>query len=522
MSCQDCEPGTYANIAIASTTCLGCMPGTYSDISGLTVCRSCEAGKAINTSLATACIECSVLDGRFPNLDFSATECIGVPTFLHAAALCSRMDGSTTDLSGHTAHYGTCVATGFKHLNIFLPNDVKPRFAGLTLKVEVQKEDRYSQMITSDSTSSLQIYSSSRGILYVEDSSINIIGLSSLVLESGRGVFSISIKPTFASVSLQHGARLLRQPFLYVQGTDVQGSAIQDQVMRTGILPIKLPGTELSACPRGHVLVLDQPAETGGGQGALGACQPCQTGKYSVNALSPEGCIACPKSGTCINGNRPIFDATKIEVSIDLDLSSDSDDEDVKQALADKLNVDVMTIMLSESSVQRRDVRKINFIVYGEPARISSLAQNLKTMEGVVVQGQEETEGGGVVRTGEVWEEIDGVYLLRYMCVCVCGTVRVSLCVGGGGFVYLRPRHHQFWSLSLALSLALFLYNQEMPAWESADKHHNRTSRVFAVWPYQIYCRGLQCVCQMPRRRHVPRWRAVSSQRAWLSVGCGN
>ena len=84
------------------------------------------------------------------------------------------------------------------------------------------------------------------------------------------------------------------------------------------------------------------------------------------------------------------------------------------QALAAKLKVDASTIVLSSfAGAARRGVQKIVFEVYGEPSKIASLSEDLKTMEGVVVQGDVGSASGEDIRKGEVWEEENGVFMLR-------------------------------------------------------------------------------------------------------------
>jgi len=58
-------------------------------------------------------------------------------------------------------------------------------------------------------------------------------------------------------------------------------------------------------------------------------------------------------------------------------------------------------------------MQKVVFEVYGEPSKITALSENLKTMEGVVLQQDVGSVSGEEIRAGEVWEEVKGVYILK-------------------------------------------------------------------------------------------------------------
>ena len=157
----------------------------------------------------------------------------------------------------------------------------------------------------------------------------------------------------------------------------------------------------------GYILSLE-----GSALPASGACKKCAPQTYSLNPLAPEGCIECPKTATCINGGKPIFGASKVAGEIELDLPAGSGPDAIRQALAEKLKVDVSTIVLPASSQGHRAVQNVTFEIYGEPSQIDSLAQSLSTMPGVVVTGSPEA-AGQTSRPGEVWEEVNGVFMLR-------------------------------------------------------------------------------------------------------------
>jgi len=89
-----------------------------------------------------------------------------------------------------------------------------------------------------------------------------------------------------------------------------------------------------------------------------------------------------------------------------LSLPPDSSDEDIRRAVADKLGVDPSMIVLPNANGRRME---IVFQIVGEASDIESLADTLAA-SGVVVQ-QVET-GDDPMAEGEVWEEVDGQYIL--------------------------------------------------------------------------------------------------------------
>lgn len=208
-----CIPGTYANAITGATSCENCGAGTYSNATGSTSCQQCEAGKASTALAGTTCLDC--LDS-FANAPLGATECIGAPLPMQAVYLCG------IDSAQHAAGYGPCVATPYHSLNVSgIPGTIElPALAGLSFPVVVHKLDRYNQIITIDSTSSLEAKAALNGDVDAVDASVTITG-SFGVFQKGKAAFSIAVKPTFTNTDrLQGVVELLRQPYLFFEGLD--------------------------------------------------------------------------------------------------------------------------------------------------------------------------------------------------------------------------------------------------------------------------------------------------------------
>jgi hypothetical protein len=160
----------------------------------------------------------------------------------------------------------------------------------------------------------------------------------------------------------------------------------------------------VDSCPIGHKLTLCPPGE----DSCLNTgCQACPNEHYILNTSDPgDECRACPSSAKCINGRPPIFKAKSVQGKLELSLPPGSSDEDIRRAVADKLGVDPSMIVLPNANGRRAE---IVFQIVGEASDIESLADTLAA-SGVVVQ-QVET-GDDQMAEGEVWEEVDGQYIL--------------------------------------------------------------------------------------------------------------
>lgn len=96
---------------------------------------------------------------------------------------------------------GPCVATPYHRLELIgLHTHELPGFAGVTLELVVLKKDAYGQTNIPDSLSSVQLFSA------MNDTKINFfLGSIFASFKLGRAVCSITIKLTFANISVSMG-----------------------------------------------------------------------------------------------------------------------------------------------------------------------------------------------------------------------------------------------------------------------------------------------------------------------------
>ena len=188
----------------------------------------------------------------------------------------------------------------------------------------------------------------------------------------------------------------------------------------------------LSGCPTGHLL---QNATQD-----LQKCEKCPTGYYIVDPNNPYAadggpaeCMKCPKSAMCPGGGPPIFDAQTVQSSIDLpDFPPGSGDPEqlALEALAACLGVDKALIVLSGNGARRATVQFQIHASSEEMLRITAALEdpdsvsagmsaqlaashNISVTFTVSPATAVQQAGTGASREGEVWEEVDGQYMLR-------------------------------------------------------------------------------------------------------------
>jgi hypothetical protein len=224
--------------------------------------------------------------------------------------LCDRGQESPA-AHNNSAVYGPCIATLYNHLELTgLPEREAPGLAGLAMELQVVKKDAYGQDISADSSSSLQLRSALGGNKGLNDESVAFLGSIFSGFHQGRALFSVAVKPTFASVSALAGrATLHRTPFVFVTGTDSSTGALMQTEPQKMYLAAE--GNH-SVCPPGYVLALDADANGGG---RPGGCTRCSFGKYSLSPLvgaagsMDPGCLNCPAGGDCsAGGDVVVFD----------------------------------------------------------------------------------------------------------------------------------------------------------------------------------------------------------------------
>ena len=168
---------------------------------------------------------------------------------------------------------------------------------------------------------------------------------------------------------------------------------------------------------------------------------------YVQDSNNPDDvCRKCPSGASCVNGAPPIFQATKVTGEVELSgLPEDGSDDQVRQALAKLLKVDVSMIVLPDSTQARRrwyrrsGARVIKFAIVGDATQAAALAADLQSGSlasqlssqlsadyGLNISAQ--VSGGNVQEStterpeGEEWEEVNGEYLLRK---CAQGFLKV-------------------------------------------------------------------------------------------------
>jgi hypothetical protein len=248
------------------------------------------------------------------------------------------------------------------------------------------------------------VFSANDGTRGANDRSVSFLGAIITVFEEGRALFSIAVKPTFANVSkLEDRTALLRQPFLYISGTDLATGG----AMETDVLKVHLATHSRSACRLGAVLVLDD-SNT---MPTPGACVQCSPKNYNVKALTGV-CLACPPSAECFNGAPPLFGASKVKGAIELELADGVGDDAKKSAIAAKVGVDFWQIqlVLPSQSQQRRSTRSIQFELVADKTLIAALVQRIAAI-GVALDAIQDV--GNLAAEGEVWVQDAGRYLLK-------------------------------------------------------------------------------------------------------------
>ena len=202
---------------------------------------------------------------------------------------------------GNTAGYGPCIATPYRSpLDIRgMPTFSSPGHAGLDFEVEVLKKDTYGQVIATDTSSGVQIFSGKDGEK-VRDQSITLLGTQS-VFKQGRATFSVAVKPTFANINVDEGvATLLRQPLIYVEGLDTESTS--ESMMQSNVVEVHLAQGQ-AVCPNGYVLSFEN-ATSGAGVAECVACAP-QT--FSLNPFANDGfCLTCTGMGLTCNGGSQV------------------------------------------------------------------------------------------------------------------------------------------------------------------------------------------------------------------------
>ncbi len=206
---------------------------------------------------------------------------------------------------GNMAGYGDCVASGYSWLEVV--QGFTDAYAGLPLSTKVVKKDAYNQTITTDSSSDIVTYAVIDENLNADDS-VTLSGGYIAAFKAGEASLSMLLKPSFAHLDAATGAAVLKtQPTVVFLGSDMQTG------QRMLSIPVSIPiRSNSSVCPKGFILVLDQPSSYSTQSARPGACSICGPGTYSVDPLtgtSPAGpsCLNCPSSAKCHGGYHVDF-----------------------------------------------------------------------------------------------------------------------------------------------------------------------------------------------------------------------
>ena len=200
------------------------------------------------------------------------------------------------------ALYGPCMASECRSMSlIYNYSEITSSWAGLPIKLAVEKLDAYQQIVSTDN-SYVQVLPSTTKQEAVEDLNSNFSFVGSTVSKCVMGYahLEVAIKPIFVEINADEGiARIRTQPYIYVQSFDLQtGAVIQSDIVS---IMLEEGGT---ACPQGYVLDLDlQLTELS--LPTPGACKMCKQGTYSLFPLAGPtnkipGCFTCPSGAKCL------------------------------------------------------------------------------------------------------------------------------------------------------------------------------------------------------------------------------
>ena len=203
----------------------------------------------------------------------------------------------------NAAAYGPCVASTYKWLQVAsAPNRTHRAFPGLAFPFSVLKVDAYNQTIVTDSSSTIQIFST---IGKSSIPTVSILGATVALLSEGQADFLLAVKPDFFEVEPCFDSELFTtKPGVFAQGVD----SITDIVMRTNDQDIPMSNCSM-ICPPGYILQLDRP----GSAGRAGSCVLCAAGTYSLDPLAGTSenprtpvCLKCPAGGDCVEGGSAV------------------------------------------------------------------------------------------------------------------------------------------------------------------------------------------------------------------------
>ena len=209
--------------------------------------------------------------------------------------------------AGNTAFFGSCVATDGKRIVVLQSPENHYVYPGLPFVIVVAKVDAYDQVMASDSTSILDIFSSLNGDLVQSPYNI-FISNTSARLVAGVATFSVALKAVLGPVdSVSNWSSVSRMAYLTVTGVGAQSSA----PLYSATLSLQT-ADEGQLCPKGYIWEVEPSLEPNTTAVNLGVCSFCGPGTYSLYPLAPvhpnskPHCLKCPVGANCFHGGAVV------------------------------------------------------------------------------------------------------------------------------------------------------------------------------------------------------------------------
>ena len=209
-------------------------------------------------------------------------------------------------------------------------------------------------------------------------------------------------------------------------------------------------------CPIGHQFINNTGYQ-------LQECSHCPEGKYIAMSNDPSyQCFNCPPSARCPKRGRPVFPETEVKGKLELG-GPLLKKEDLIQLIAQSLGADPDLISIDDydallaslqqarrrlGQMQRRVLSsyQVTFSVWtnaemAEKLQANGLGSAMSNISAILSQIAPTAQFVGATSTGvnsrlpgEDWQEVEGAYLLKFVCVytrtclrvCVCAFVRLS------------------------------------------------------------------------------------------------
>eukprot|EP00961_Rhodomonas_salina_P271406 3667417-Rhodomonas_salina.1 len=190
------------------------------------------------------------------------------------------------EYSFNSARYGPCIASTFRTLEMTVSSGI--RYAGEAFDVRVAKLDFYNQIIQSDSSSVIELFSTKPNLA-------NFNGGEASLLQ-GEAALQVALLPVFPTQDPTNHQESFAHT-IFARGPDLLG----DGTMTSPTRNIQLQ-TGMDMCREGSLLFTTATA-SGSFQGV---CTRCEAGTYTINPAISE-CVTCPLDGQCSGGRDVTF-----------------------------------------------------------------------------------------------------------------------------------------------------------------------------------------------------------------------